>query len=526
MSRRVSRRWIFGRLVASGLLTPAALAAFAGAAAGGGVNLGSLLRFAARRYGSRPALVVDAEALTFADLSGQCERMAAALRDAHGIRRGDVLGILCRNGAGLVRGVFAAARLGARVTLLNPEMAKPQLADLLVRHRIRLVIAEAGTAALLDGPILRADDLLAAAPAAYRRLRRVNGGELIVLTGGTTGPPKAAARKPSPLAFARLFLHLVAALELDRYRAAFVGVPLFHGYGIAAFLVALTLGRTVHLAPRFDAAAAARVIDEEKIEAAVVVPSMLRRMLAQPDALATLRCVICGGAALPPSLAAETRERLGEVLFNLYGTSEGGVAVFAGPADLAEAPDTIGREIWGVRLTVRGPDDAPMPDGQPGRFCVESKAAVSQNGWIETGDVGFRCPSTGRLFVRGRADDMIVSGGENVSPWEVETVLARHPDVREAAAVGVPDPDFGQRLVAFVEPRDGARLDPESLSAWLADRVARYQRPRAIHILADLPLTAIGKIDKRALAASIAASLLHPQESGVRPFASPRPPLG
>ncbi len=447
--------------------------------------------------------------------------MAAALRDAHGIGRGDVVGILCRNGAGLVRSVFAAARLGARVTLLNPEMAKPQLAELIRRHRIRLVLADADTAPLLAGPHVLADDLLAAAPAAYRRLPRVNGGELVVLTGGTTGPPKAAARKPSPLAFIRLFLHLVAALELDRCRAAYVGVPLFHGYGIAAFLVALALGRTVHLAPRFDAAAAAALIDAGKIEAAVVVPSMLRRILAAPASLATLRCVVSGGAALPPSLALETRERLGDVLFNLYGTSEGGVAVFAAPADLAEAPDTIGREIWGVRVTVRGPDDQPVPDGAMGRLCVESSAAISRAGWIETGDMGLRDPATGRLFVRGRADDMIVSGGENVSPWELETVLAAHPAVREAAAVGVPDEDFGQRLVAFVEPREGAALDAATLAAWLAERIARYQRPRAIHILPDLPLTPIGKVDKRALRASLG----HPQEIAPAPFASQPPPL-
>jgi acyl-CoA synthetase (AMP-forming)/AMP-acid ligase II len=328
----------------------------------------------------------------------------------------------------------------------------------------------------------------------------------VVLTGGTTGAPKAAARKPSPFAFARLFLHLVAALGLDRYRAAWVGVPLFHGYGIAAFLVAMTLGRTVHLRRRFDAQQAAALIESERIEAAVVVPSMLRRMLGRPADLGSLRCVISGGAALPPSLAAETRARLGDVLFNLYGTSDGGVAVFAAPADLAEAPDTIGREIWGVRVTVRDAADACVPDGKAGRLCVESSAAVSRRGWIETGDIGFRDPASGRLFVRGRVDDMIVSGGENVSPWEVETVLAAHPAVREAAAVGVPDPDFGQRLVAFVEPREGAALDAQTLSAWLAERVARYQRPRSIHILPDLPLTPIGKIDRKALAASLVRS--------------------
>jgi acyl-CoA synthetase (AMP-forming)/AMP-acid ligase II len=501
VSARPSRRWIVGRLVASGLLTPAAFWAFAATAARNGTNLGSLLLFAARRHGGAAALVEDGRALSFAELAGQCERMAAHLRDAHAIGRGDVVGILCRNGAGLVRGVFAAARLGARVTLLNPEMAPPQLADLAARHRIKLVIAEADTETLLAGspcPVHRSDALLAAAPAAYRRLGRIGGGELVVLTGGTTGPPKAAARKPSPLAFLRLFLHLVAALGLDRYPSAYVGVPLFHGYGIAAFLVALTLGRTAHLTRRFDSAAACALIDRERIEAAVVVPSMLRRMLAEAADLSSLRCVISGGAALPPPLAIETRKRLGDVLFNLYGTSEGGVAIFAAPADLAAAPDTIGREIWGVRVTIRDSDDRIVPDGETGRICVESSAAISRAGWIETGDIGLR-GAEGRLFVRGRADDMIVSGGENVSPWEVETVLMTHPQVREAAAIGVPDPDFGQRLVAFVVPRPGTALDAAEVAAWLAERVARYQRPRAIHIVPDLPLTAIGKVDRKAL---------------------------
>jgi acyl-CoA synthetase (AMP-forming)/AMP-acid ligase II len=502
MSRRPSRRWILRRLVASGLLTPSALATFAATAAGSGVNLASLLRFAARRDPEGIALVEAGRALSFAELAGQCERMAAALRDAHGIRRRDVVGVLGRNGAELVSAVFAAARLGTRVTLLNPEMSRPQLAALIERHRIKLFLAATGAEELVAGapcPVLDASELLATAPAEHRRIGRIGGGELVVLTGGTTGPPKAAARKPSLLAFLRLFLHLVAALELDRYPSAFVAVPLFHGYGIAAFLVALALGRTVHLMPRFDAEAACALIDRERIEALVVVPSMLQRMLALPAELSSLRCVISGGAALPPPVAVEARRRLGDVLFNLYGTSEGGVAVFARPSDLAEAPDTIGREIWGVRVEVRDESGASVPDGETGRLCVESSAAISSNCWIETGDVGFR-DGAGRLFVRGRVDDMIVSGGENVSPWEVETVLLTHPEIAEAAAVGMPDPDFGQRLVAFVVPRPGCALCVGALSEWLAERVARYQRPRSIEIREALPLTAVGKVDKRALA--------------------------
>jgi len=507
MAGRVSRRWILRRLIASGLLTPRALTMFAATTFGSGVNLAALLGFAARRDPDGIALVDQGEALSFATLAEQCERMAATIRDGHGIGRGAVVGIIGRNSADLVRAIFAAARLGARVTLLNPEMSRPQLGDFVGRHSIRLVVAAGGAGELLTDaacPVLDAGDLLAGTPESYRRIGRVSGGELVVLTGGTTGPPKAAARKPSVLSFLRLFLHLVAALELDRYPSALVAVPLFHGYGIAAFLVALALGRTVHLMPRFDATGASALIERERIEAAVLVPSMLRRMLAERRDLSSLRCVISGGAALPPQLAIESRERLGDVLFNLYGTSEGGVAVFAAPADLAEAPDTIGREIWGVRVIIRDETGAPVPDGKIGRIGVVSSAAVERGSLIETGDVGFR-DGEGRMFVRGRSDDMIVSGGENVSPWEVETVLETHPDVSDAAAVGVPDADFGQRLVAFVVPRSGSGLTHENLSQWLSERVARYQRPRAIEFRAELPLTPIGKIDKRALRSELGA---------------------
>jgi fatty-acyl-CoA synthase len=501
---RASVWWVLRRLVATGLLTPGGVADFAVTLAGSGMNLAALVRFAARRKGDTIALIDDGQATSFNDLAGQCERMAAALRDAHGVRGGDVVAVLGHNGAGLVRGVFAAARLGASVTLLNPDMAPPQLLALIERHHVKLVIVAADTQPLVAGaacPALDADDLLASAPAAYRPLARVTGGELVVLTGGTTGPPKAARRKPSVRNFLLLFLHLVTALELDLHPSVYIAVPLFHGYGIAAFLVALALGRTVYLEPRFKAPAACALIDGWRIEVVAVVPSMLQRMLAEPADLSSLRCVITGGAALPAPLAVETRRRLGEVLFNLYGTSEAGVAMFAAPADLAAAPDTIGREIWGVHVTVRDTTDAVVPDGQIGRLCVQSRAAVAQGAWIETGDVGLR-GAEGRLFVRGRVDDMIVSGGEKVNPWEVESVLLTHPDVREAAAVGVPDPDFGQRLVAFIVPRSGSALTPETLTSWLESRIARYQRPRKIEFRVELPLTAIGKVNKRALAAA------------------------
>lgn len=197
----------------------------------------------------------------------------------------------------------------------------------------------------------------------------------------------------------------------------------------------------------------------------------------------------------------KTRERLGEVLFNLFGSSEAGVSIFATPADLAAAPATVGREIWGVRADILVDDGRPVERGRVGRLVIRNRAAISRRG-IETGDLASR-DAEGRLFIHGRADDMVISGGEKVHPWEVETVLMQHPEVAEAAVVGAPDAEFGQRLVAFVAPATGAVLASDRLDAWLADRLARYQRPRDIVVLDALPVTPVGKLDKRALRAGL-----------------------
>ena len=501
MTKRPSHRWILGRITRCGLLTPRSLALFAAAAISNGGNLGALLRFCARRDPDGTALVNGNERLSFAELAQQCDRMAAALRDVYHVRRGAVIGVLGRNGGDLVRAILASTRLGARVYLLNPEMSRSQLAALVEQHGIRLVLATSSCGTTLKESTCQAIDaarLLANAPATYRRLGRVNGGELVMLTGGTTGPPKAAVRRPDLGSFLRLFLHLVATLRLDRCRTTFIAVPLFHGYGLASFLVALALGRAMYLMPRFDAAAASALIEQERIEALIVVPSMLQRIFAEARDLSCLRCIVSGGAALPPALAAETQRRHGDVLFNLYGTSEAGVAVCATPEDLAAAPGTIGRELWGVQVLIRSAAGEEVGDGQLGRIGIASHAAVAAGTVIETGDLGYR-DRQGRLFVQGRLDDMIVSGGENVSPWELETVLCGHSDVCQAVAVGVPDPDFGQRLAAFVVARPESDVTPGALGEWLKERLARYQRPRSITLVEELPLTAIGKIDRNAL---------------------------
>lgn len=494
------------RLIDAGLLTPGAIFDFARTAIGQGVTLAALARFAARRFGDHPAVVDEAGSHSFRNLADRGDQVAARLAQTHPIRRGTPVGVLCRNGSAFVFALIAASRLGARVLLLNPEMSGPQLVGLIEQRRIGLVLGQADTLPLMEGADTVAIDvasLLSAEHQTAPRLPRLDGGELVILTGGTTGPPKAAARKPSPGNFLLLFIHLVTALELDRRQKVYVAVPLCHGYGVAAFLVALTLGRTVHLLPRYRTEDAVALIEHEQIDVLAVVPVILQRLLSAPDAdLSRIKRVITGGAALPPALARRTQERLGLVLFNLFGSSEAGVSIFATPDDLAATPATIGREIWGVRARILDERDQPLPVGKVGRLVIHNLASMTGAKGVVTGDLASR-DAKGRLFIHGRADDMVISGGEKVHPWEVETVLMDHPDVQEAAVLGVPDPEFGQRLSAFIVLRPGCSLSRGALDAWLAERVARYQRPRDVSFRDSLPVTPVGKLDRRALRVSL-----------------------
>lgn len=504
MSRRSpSRRWIAARLLRSGLFSPGNLLAVVGAAARSGVNLVTLVRVGAR---VSPGGTIDdgRERVSYDALADQAEWIAAALQTEHGVGRGTPVAIAGPNGLGFVRALLALSRLGARAVLLNPGLPSAQIDRILGLHGISLLMVTqmefTATGAILT---IDPDEMWRSLAGSSIDLPRGSSGEIVVLTGGTTGLPKPAARTVGPGSVLRLFLHLIAALRLEQRRAVFVAVPLFHGFGLSAMIVALALGRTVYLRPGFEAASAAALIDAERIDTLVVVPTMLRRLLSVSALLDPLRCVVSGGASLGVDLVHDARARLGEVLFNLYGTSEAGLSVLANPADLAAAPGTIGRPIWGAEIRL-GDEAAPGDDGV---LRVRNAASTTHGGWISTGDLAHR-DGAGRLFIRGRTDDMIVSGGENVAPWELETVLATHPQVAEAVAVGVADHEFGQRLVAIVVLHSGAGIEADALLGWLAGKVARHQIPRDLTVRDTLPLTAVGKVDRRALR-DAAALVLH-----------------
>jgi acyl-CoA synthetase (AMP-forming)/AMP-acid ligase II len=477
-----------------------------------GVNLMALLRVAAGLHPDRTAIIDEREQLTYAELWRQAEAAAVALHVGHGIKAGQKVAIACRNHAAAVKAIFAFSRLGAHVFLVNPEMSGGQILALEERARFDFYVYDEQLAPVFADPPLRMKalasyhptessiDRLASLPRPTKvRLKKVKTGNIVVMTGGTTGHPKAASRKPSLLNFLPPFVALLTQVHLDTYRSGYVATPIYHGFGLSALFMGVILGSEIYLTRRFDAAASCALIARHRIEVVTLVPLMLQRMLKQdPASLSSLRCIITGGALLSPALARESLGRLGPTLFNLYGTSEAGFCIMGTPDVLGKKPESIGKPVRGVRARIVNETGQVAGDRTVGRLCIRSAWTTGGGSWVETGDLAYR-DGDGDIFLCGRVDDMIVSGGENVYPIELENVLLQHPDVAAAAVVGIADADFGQRLKAVLVAKPGAGLDRSTLLDWLKPRVARYQMPAVVEFRDELPYTALGKLDKKAL---------------------------
>jgi fatty-acyl-CoA synthase len=291
---------------------------------------------------------------------------------------------------------------------------------------------------------------------------------------------------------------------------------MFHSWGFGHFMMALPLGSTLVLRRKFDPEETLRAVAQHRASALAVVPVMLQRILELPPEkiaahdLRGLRIIALSGSALPGELATRAMDRLGDVLYNLYGSTEVAYATIATPEDLRAAPGTAGKPPLGTLVKLLDEHGHEVPRGQSGRIFVANELMFEGytgggskeivDGLMSTGDVG-HFDEQGRLFVDGRDDEMIVSGGENVFPREVEDLLSDHAEIEEAAVVGVADEQFGQRLKAFVVPRNGAQLDEETVKQYVKENLARFKVPREVIFLEELPRNATGKVLKRELAA-------------------------
>jgi len=506
---------------------PRRLARLASTVARWGTGPAGGYRSLATRFPDEVGLVDELGALTFGQVHRRTNALAHGLA-ARGIGAGDAVAVLCRNHRGFVEATVAAAKLGADVLYLNTAFAAPQIESVLKTAEPAALVHDEEFAPLLAGVdvdtrvVAWHDDPPADGTVTLESLIAAGDtGDLVVpeqqsrtviLTSGTTGTPKGASRSAGSLDAAA---SLLSVLPLRRRWSTHIAAPLFHTWGWAHFQLSLLLGSTLVLRRKFDPFDCLETVSIQGCDSLVVIPVMMQRILELPREvtrafdLETVKAVAASGSALPGDLALRWMDTFGDTLYNIYGSTECAWATIAAPRDLRAAPGTAGRPPLGTVVRLYDDSGAPVPTGEVGRVFVGNSMLFEGytggggkdtiDGLMATGDLG-RFDADGRLFIEGRDDEMIVSGGENVFPQEVEDCLARHPDVVEAAAVGVDDPDFGQRLRAFVVLREGADADEESLQAHVKAHLARYKVPREVVVLPELPRNATGKVLKRELA--------------------------
>ncbi|MFC5749333.1 AMP-binding protein [Actinomadura rugatobispora] len=475
---------------------------------------------AALRFRGRTAIIDERGTLTYAELERRAAGLATALQARlAGPGKERRIGVLCRNHRGFVEAVLAGSRLGTDVVLLNTDFSAPQLGEVAEREGIGLLVHDAEFDPVVDeagygrrrihawrdgraGPYETIDGLAGTEP---EPLRPERPGRVILMTSGTTGTPKGARHDVSLGSLLPAALSHMVRVPVRSGAPIVVAPPLFHVLGYAYMSVAVGLGMPLILFRRFDPRRVLETIEEHRAETLVAVPIMLRRLLDVPDGPrpASLRVVVCGGSALHPHLSEAFTDAFGDVIHNVYGSTETGWTTIATPRDAREAPGTVGRPSFRLRVRVLDEDGRALPTGEVGeihtggglRFAgyTGGEDRRERDGLVGSGDLG-HFDAEGRLFVDGRADDMIVSGGENVFPGEVEDLLGDHPEVAEVSVSGVEDEQWGQRLSAHVVRAPGASVTEDDLKSLVRERLARYKVPREVHFVDELPRTSTGKV--------------------------------
>jgi len=482
----------------------------------------------ADRFPDETAIIDELGKLTFGKVHERSNALAHAFSDA-GIVEGDGVAVMCRNHRGFMEATAAISKLGADALYLNTAFAAPQLTEVVGREKPKAIVYDEEFGELLSDAAKRrkrfiawhdSDDLpyptigeLIAGGDPSDVVPPEREGRATILTSGTTGSPKGASRaNPQSL---EPVVSLLSRIPLKARQRTHIAAPLFHSWGFAHFSLGLILGSTLVLRRKFDPETCLAEVARHRCDSLVVVPVMMQRIMELPEEtrekydVSSLKVVAASGSALPGDLAIEWMDAFGDNLYNLYGSTEVAWASIATPADMRAAPGTAGKPPRGTIVKLYDEEKNEVPPGEPGRIFVGNEMLFEGytgggskdviGSLMATGDVG-RFDDGGRLFVEGRDDEMIVSGGENVFPKEVEDLLSRHEAVAEAAAVGVEDKDFGQRLRAFVVLEEGKDASEDDLKGHVKQNLARYKVPREIVFMDELPRNATGKVLKRELA--------------------------
>jgi acyl-CoA synthetase (AMP-forming)/AMP-acid ligase II len=482
----------------------------------------------AARYPGEAAIIDELGTLTFEQVHERTNALAHAFSDA-GIVEGDGVAIMCRNHRYFIEATVACSKLGANALYLNTMFAGPQITDVVKRETPRAIVFDQEFSELvhdaavrrkrfigwhdeedeLDDPTLESlieqGDPEEVVPPTEK-------GRVTILTSGTTGTPKGASRsQPETLDPAAALLSRIPLRARER---TMIAAPMFHSWGFAHLTLGIALSSTLVLRRKFDEEGTLSAVAQHRCTALAVVPVMLARMLDLGEDViskydtSSLRVIAVSGSALPGELATRVMDVFGDVLYNLYGSTEVAWASIATPGDMRTAPGTAGKAPRGTVLKIVDDEGRELPAGETGRIFVGNEMLFEGytgggnkeivEGLMSTGDLG-HLDEDGRLFVEGRDDEMIVSGGENVFPAEIEDLLAKHPKISEAAVIGVDDEKFGQRLKAFIVPKDGSKVSEDEAKKYVKDNLAGFKVPREVELIDELPRNATGKVLKREL---------------------------
>jgi fatty-acyl-CoA synthase len=508
-------------------LRPDKYVRMAAAARGGGtVTLGFAIT--ARRCPDRPGLVDEDGSLTWKELDERAAALAAGLQALPVLPR--TVGIMCRNHRGFVTTLIAADRLGVDVLLLNTSFAGPALGEVVNREAVDVVVYDEEFTDIVDraladrpgiiqilgwaeSPSTGGELTIEALIATYAGQRPRPAGKkskVVLLTSGTTGTPKGA--RSTSGGGARELKGILDRIPWRAEEVTVIAAPMFHAWGYSQLIFAAFMANTIVTRRRFDPEATLELVDRHRATGLVVVPVMLDRIVELPAEVRrrypcrALRVVTASGSRMRPEVVTAFMDEFGDVVYNNYNATEAGMIATATPADLRAAPDTAGRAAEGTEVRILDEQHRAVHVGEVGQIFVRSATLFDgysegsaagdkrfHDGFMASGDMGY-LDSDHRLYIVGRDDEMIVSGGENVYPIEVEQTLSTHPDVAEASVVGVSDEQYGQRLVAFVVLRPGANATSDELRGFVRENLANYKVPRDVRLLNELPRNATGKI--------------------------------
>ena len=454
-----------------------------------GISLMALLRFAAHFYPQHCAITDEKQSLSYQELYIRTRQLTEILHTEYHLQPEVSVALLGRNSLILTLLLHALSRLGIRTTLLSTDLGTEQITADLQKHHYHLIIYDSDLKQIpTELPCIaftteKINDILLDKHSQIkkRKLPKIwRGREIVIHSGGTSGKFKTIARRPSVTSFLPPLLALLRDIRIYQYERVLISLPFYHGFGLSTLIISLLMGKKICLQKRFDVLQTLTIIQREQIEVMPIVPAMLARFWQIEGAkkkMKSLRCLISGGDRLPKSLIDTTHKEIGEVIFNLYGTSEAGFFMLANPKELASFEETtLGKPIRGVDCKVKDCNRQGI-----GTLWVRSRWAMRglRNQWQNTGDLVSQ-NSEGYFFHHGRADRMVVCGGENVQPEHIEQVLLSHPMIIAARAFTVPDPNFGNVIHTEIECTPKATLTEVTLLDWLRPQLSRSEMPHSI----------------------------------------------